>query len=595
MAASSSLMAQGMQLKLAERAACEAAGECPTVRPAQALTPCVDGMAGEYPCKDVDMLSFVPLALMNSSGANDLWGWTDPATGRDYALVGLFHGVSFVDITEPSDPRVIGMMKTQSSPSVWRDLKVYDNHVFVVSEAKKHGMQVFDLTRLRGKVGHGVGGVQPGAIRNRYGFCLVEGLGGNTSENASSPEGSGAGGLALRACDASHSGHAEMDWVYNPTAGSVMSQASGLCLEVEGSLRLGGLLRTRNCNPGHEGQRWKYMESSGQLVGRGGGCLDAAEPRAPVGDIRLRRCDSSRSGQQWSVGADAPEVFSPDTVYREFSAAHNIAINEQTATAFVLGSETCKGGLHMVNISAPKDPEFLGCFDEDGYSHDAQCEIYEGPDANFRGRHICFNYNEDTLTLVDVSDVDKPKQVARVGYTNSRYVHQGWLDEKQEFLFLNDERDELGWKADRADGPSNHTRTLIWDVRNLSDPKLVGSYFSKETSIDHNLYVDGRLVFEANYCAGLRVMEAQQDEKAEAPRLEEIAYFDVEPACDAVRFRGAWSNYPFYKSGVVTVTSMQRGLFVLRPRLSADLQSSRLQAHGRRGERRAIGLAGRRR
>lgn len=34
----------------------------------------------------------------------------------------------------------------------------------------------------------------------------------------------------------------------------------------------------------------------------------------------------------------------------------------------------------------------------------AQCVIYTGPDAKYQGKEICFNYNEDSLTIVDVSD-----------------------------------------------------------------------------------------------------------------------------------------------------------------------------------------------
>lgn len=40
-------------------------------------------------------------------------------------------------------------MPTETENSLWRDAKVYQNYAFVVSEASGHGLQVFDLTRLR--------------------------------------------------------------------------------------------------------------------------------------------------------------------------------------------------------------------------------------------------------------------------------------------------------------------------------------------------------------------------------------------------------------------------------------------------------------
>lgn len=41
------------------------------------------------------------------------------------------------------------------------------------------------------------------------------------------------------------------------------------------------------------------------------------------------------------------------------------------------------GGLHILDVSDPKNPIFLGCVSEDGYTHDAQCVMYNGPDARF--------------------------------------------------------------------------------------------------------------------------------------------------------------------------------------------------------------------
>ncbi len=116
---------------------------------------CEDGLAGPFPCEGVDLLSFVPLrSLGNNSGMrlNDVWGWTDPESGREYALVGRTDGTAFVDITDPYYPRVVGElpMTAGAEESTWRDIKVYNNHAFIVADlAGEHGMQVFDLAQLR--------------------------------------------------------------------------------------------------------------------------------------------------------------------------------------------------------------------------------------------------------------------------------------------------------------------------------------------------------------------------------------------------------------------------------------------------------------
>jgi len=122
------------------------------------LAECVDGHAKfelngkefEFECDGYDLMGYVSLDEMNADSGNDCWGWTDPSSGKEYALMGLDNGTAFIDISIPTSPLYLGKLATATEPSSWRDLKVYEDHVFIVSEAAGHGMQVFDLTQLRG-------------------------------------------------------------------------------------------------------------------------------------------------------------------------------------------------------------------------------------------------------------------------------------------------------------------------------------------------------------------------------------------------------------------------------------------------------------
>jgi len=106
-------------------------------------------MAGDFPCDQVDLYSRVTLGdLGGVQNMNDIWGWTDSDSGREFAIVGLRNGTSFVEVTDPLNPVVLGVLTTASQNSLWRDIKVYDNYAFIVSEANDHGMQIFDLTKL---------------------------------------------------------------------------------------------------------------------------------------------------------------------------------------------------------------------------------------------------------------------------------------------------------------------------------------------------------------------------------------------------------------------------------------------------------------
>ena len=383
---------------------------------------CTDGFADRFACDGIDLLAFLPtheIGGRRGTQLNDIWGWTDPETGRDYALVGLSIATSFVDVTDPHNPVYVGKLaKTEGAPeSAWRDIKIHADHAFIVSDAApQHGVQIFDLTRLRD----------------------------------------------------------------------------------------------------YDGE---------------------------------------------------PIEFTEDAHYDQISAAHNIVINESSAFAFVVGAssggETCGGGLHMINIEDPRHPSFAGCFADvstgrqgTGYSHDAQCVVYNGPDTQYRGHEICFGSNETALSIADVTDKRNPVALGMATYPNVAYAHQGWLTEDHSYFYMNDEGDEIS-------GLVPGTRTLIWDVQELEDPIFVGAYQSDNPSVDHNLYVKGDVMYQSNYDSGLRVFDISDPEK---PRP--IGYLDTVPFGEdgAGGMSGSWSNYPYFESGIVVVTSMSEGIFVVRVR-----------------------------
>ncbi|MFD1062734.1 choice-of-anchor B family protein [Winogradskyella litorisediminis] len=118
-------------------------------------TPCVNGMAGEFPCSGIDVMGIIDVNTLGGSTASniegsDIWGWTDPTTNKEYALIGLTNTTAFVDVTDPFNPIFLGRLNSSAGVNFWRDVKVYNNHAFIVADnVGQHGMQVFDLTRLR--------------------------------------------------------------------------------------------------------------------------------------------------------------------------------------------------------------------------------------------------------------------------------------------------------------------------------------------------------------------------------------------------------------------------------------------------------------
>ncbi len=386
---------------------------------------CVNGHAGMFECDNIDLVAFVPVHEMGGGRGvttNDMWGWVDPETDREYAVVGLRDGTAFVDVTDPSNPVFVAKLpKSDASPaSLWRDVKIHQNHAFVVADASgRHGVQIVDLTKLR-----------------------------------------------------------EFD-------GTAMT-------------------------------------------------------------------------------------LTEDAHYGEVYSTHNIVINEDTSFAYAVGNSsggnTCGGALHMINIEDPRNPIFAGCYQPmvqaargQGGTHDAQCVTYRGPDERYSGREICFSSDGRALNIGDVTDKRDPKLLANATYPNLAYTHQGWVDEDHEYFYMNDEGDE-------AAGLVTGTRTLIWDVRDLEDPILVGEHTTDNPATDHNLYILGDYMFQSNYRSGLHVFDITDREN-----IRKVGYFDTVPwggnegMGDIVSGAiGSWSNYPYFKSGVIGVASGKEGLFLVR-------------------------------
>ena len=256
--------------------------------------------------------------------------------------------------------------------------------------------------------------------------------------------------------------------------------------------------------------------------------------------------------------------FKPTVVYNRVNSVHNVVVNEESGFAYAVGSssggETCGGGLHMIDIRDPLKPQFAGCFADPqtgrastGYSHDALCVVYKGPDKDYQGREICLGANETMLSIADVTDKKNPKALSRAAYPKVGYLHQGWFTKDMRYFFMNDELDEVG-------GLVQNTRTLIWDLADLDDPQMVKEFSSPTTASDHNLYIKDDLMYQSHYKAGVRLVDV-----SDPLNPVEIGYFDTAPTePDTPGFSGSWGNFPFFKSGTWIASSVNEGLFVLK-------------------------------
>ncbi|MDG1264052.1 MAG: choice-of-anchor B family protein [Flavobacteriaceae bacterium] len=378
----------------------------PLTVPPSGLVLCDGGLAGDYPCLGYDLQSIVSLSVMGATAGNDSWGWTDSQSGKEYVLMGLDNGTAFIDISKPDQPVFLGKLNSATVPSTWRDIKVFQDHAFIVSEAQNHGLQVFDLTRLR----------------------------------------------------------------------------------------------------------------------------DITEVQKFTADVRMTG----------------------------FGNAHNIAINEASGYAYVVGSDLYQGGPAFIDINDPTNPTLVGGFGDESYTHDAHIITYVGPDTEYQGKEILFGSNSDggennQLIIVDVSDKAAPKLISNITYSNGGYTHQGWLAEDFQYFYLGDELDE--------DRYGNLSKTLVFDLEDLDNPILHHTYLGTTAAIDHNGYTRGDSFFLANYTAGFREIDIQNIGLRE---MEELGFFDTFPNHDNPTFDGVWNVYPYFESGVIVISDSNSGLFLVK-------------------------------
>ncbi|PNQ74994.1 regulator [Hanstruepera neustonica] len=249
--------------------------------------------------------------------------------------------------------------------------------------------------------------------------------------------------------------------------------------------------------------------------------------------------------------SSAPQEFTADAHYTGFGNAHNIVINEESGYAYAVGSNTFSGGPHFINIQDPLNPFAAGGFS--GYSHDAQVVTYNGPDTDYIGKEILIGSNVFEVGLFDVTDKSNPIEISTVNYSNIGYTHQGWFTSDMNYFILGDELDEVNY--------GSNTRTLIFDFTDLDNPIYFTDFFGTSQAIDHNGYVKDNLYYQANYTAGVTIYDISNIENNS---VSKVGFFDTYPENNSTNFSGAWNVYPYFESGNIIISDINRGLFIIR-------------------------------
>lgn len=221
----------------------------------------------------------------------------------------------------------------------------------------------------------------------------------------------------------------------------------------------------------------------------------------------------------------------------DLSTCHNLYIDEENGLAYLAGCNNGVGGILIFDLTLdPLSPTFIGAQNE-RYSHDV---VAKG-DTLFSSE-----INEGNLGIYDITDKANPVLISRTR-TSSTFTHNAWYSDDGNFVFTTDERANAYVDA--------------YDIRDIESPLRIDQYRPNSTAgtIPHNThYKDGFLV-TSWYTDGVIVVDAHRPDN-----LVKVAQYDTytEPRTG---FQGCWGAYPFLPSGLLLVSDLASGLFVMEP------------------------------
>lgn len=236
------------------------------------------------------------------------------------------------------------------------------------------------------------------------------------------------------------------------------------------------------------------------------------------------------------------------------TATHTVLVN--TASGYLYRCGGGSNGLRIYNLQPdPSNPQYVTAW-TNKYVHECLPVNYtSGP---YAGKEIVFacdgfngGFDQTGLEILDVTNKTNIVSLSRIQWAQAAFSHQVWLSDDRQYAFINDELDEQDFGVG--------TRIIVVNIADLANPFIAGTYTNSNTAIGHNFYVKDGLLYAANYRSGLHVYDI-----ANPLAIQEKYYFDTWVEDNAAQFNGLWGNYPYFASGTVIGSDLEKGLFVWR-------------------------------
>jgi choice-of-anchor B domain-containing protein len=228
-----------------------------------------------------------------------------------------------------------------------------------------------------------------------------------------------------------------------------------------------------------------------------------------------------------------PQLLNQGTLEK----CHNIYVDED-GWMYLAGCNLNNGAVMIFDVFTDSyNPIFVNNI-QGSYAHDVFT----------KGNNMYSSNLSNGLQIFDVTD-KMDIQLGGVQTTAFNFTHNAWSTDDNNFVFTTDEL---------ANAPVGS-----YDVSNLNDIKEMDQFRPTTTLgegvIPHNAHVWNNYVIVSYYSDGCIILDATHPDN-----LIEVGNFDTFIP-STTGFSGAWGAYPYLPSGLILVSDIESGLYVLQP------------------------------
>lgn len=239
--------------------------------------------------------------------------------------------------------------------------------------------------------------------------------------------------------------------------------------------------------------------------------------------------------------SNAPNAYSakkiniPTTSDLLINRCHNLYIDTEIGIMFLAGCNSPNGVSAFDLKSDPFNPTFIGTISTN-YAHDVFVQdnlVYAS------------EFNNGQIAIYDIQDIENPVLLGSAK-TSKFATHNAWADELNEYVFTTDETTEGALD--------------VYNIKDKSNPKRIESFIpsaiKNQGYVPHNTHFLNDYLITSWYEYGLVITDVSNPEK-----VIETGHFDTHMGSGS----GAWGAYPYLPSGLILVSDIDNGLFVLNP------------------------------